>query len=75
MTRFHFALSHLPDADQLMVNLHGRIFDIIPHTHDSMEEARRNHPVLSQMPDAPARRTAIMPTCRKNTLTQMRRAG
>ncbi len=51
MARFHFALSHLPDADQLLVNIHGNIFDIHAHTRESFEDARRNHPVLSQMPD------------------------
>ena len=49
MSRFHFALSHLEDADSLQVSFHEQTFDLSGHTEESLNEARNSHPVLSQL--------------------------
>jgi hypothetical protein len=51
MPRFHFALSHLKDADSLQVYTHGHTFNLSSHTEASLAAARSDHPVLSQVPE------------------------
>jgi hypothetical protein len=47
--RFHFALSHLPDAASLQVELQGKPFELSPHTEASHADARHDHAILSQV--------------------------
>ncbi|HEX8734772.1 MAG TPA: hypothetical protein VF721_05570 [Pyrinomonadaceae bacterium] len=56
MPRFHFALGHIDDSASLEVNLHEHAFELAAHTEDSLDEARKLHPVLSKVSEEIARR-------------------
>lgn len=50
MPRFHFALDHLEDSDSLQISLHDNTFELSTHSENSLNDARNEHPVLSQLP-------------------------